>query len=231
MLDELDALEAIATNGATDPTGMLRIVAHTTVTVGRLVPLIASFRRRYPLVGLDITLTERPVDLVADGFDVAIVLPFMLTTDTAVTRLLERMPVILVASPGYLACHPPAEHPLTLAGHQFVAMHASIRKPELTFLVDGKELVVPVRTDVTSNNVVLNRELVLEGFGMGILPAAIVRDELKSGRLVTVLNGFPVLGGSVEMRVAYSSRTLLPAKVRAFVEHASSFFEDGNGAS
>jgi DNA-binding transcriptional LysR family regulator len=77
---------------------------------------------------------------------------------------------------------------------------------------------------MTSNNAVLNMGLVMEGFGLGVLPAALVRDELASGRLVSVLEGFPLIDGSIETRLAYSSRTLLPAKVRAFIEHASSFF-------
>jgi DNA-binding transcriptional LysR family regulator len=224
VLDELDALEAQASNGASEPTGVLRIVAHTSIAVGRLVPLISSFRRKFPLVGLDVTLSERPVDLVADGFDLAIVLPFMLTSDTTITRLLERMQVVIVGIPEYLATHSKLEHPSALVEHEFIAMHASIRKPELTFLIDSKRLSVPVRTDMTSNNAVLNMGLVMEGFGLGVLPAALVRDELASGRLVSVLEGFPLIDGSIETRLAYSSRTLLPAKVRAFIEHASSFF-------
>jgi len=137
VLDELDALEAQASNRTSAPTGMLRLVAHTTATVNRLVPLIATFRRRYPLIGLDVTLTERPVDLVADGYDLGVVLPFMLTSDTTVTRLLERIPLVIVVTPGYLEGKERPVHPAALAGLEFVAMHASIRKPMLTFRLDG----------------------------------------------------------------------------------------------
>ncbi len=227
VLDELEALESQASNRATDPTGMLRIVAHTTATVNRLVPLIATFRRRYPLVGLDVTLTERPVDLVADGYDLGIVLPFMLTSDTTVTRLLERMPLSIVATPGYLEGKPRLVHPSGLAEHEFVAMQASVRKPMLTFRLGGsEEITVPLKSDVTSNNAVLNRELVLQGFGLGLLPMALVGGELAAGTLVSVLDNFEIVDGAIEIRLAYSSRTLLPAKVRAFIEHASEFFEE-----
>lgn len=226
VLDELDALESQASNRASDPAGMLRLVAHTTATVNRLVPLIASFRRRYPLVGLDVTLTERPVDLVADGYDLGIVMPFMLTSDTTITRLLERMQLVIVATPGYLEGRSRPVHPSELAEHEFVAMHASIRKPVMTFrLSNGEEMSVPLKTDVTSNNAVFNRELVLEGFGLGILPAPLVHDELAAGTLVRLLEEFEIVNGAIELRLAYSSRTLLPAKVRAFIEHASAFFE------
>jgi DNA-binding transcriptional LysR family regulator len=223
VLDELDALEAQASDRTSDPTGMLRLVAHTTATVNRLVPLIATFRRRYPLIGLDVTLTERPVDLVADGYDLGVVLPFMLTSDT---RLLERIPLVIVVTPGYLEGKQRPVHPSDLAGYEFVAMHASIRKPLLTFRLDGGEqITVPLKADVTSNNAVFNRELVLQGFGLGVLPAALVRDELASGKLVSLLDDFEIVDGAIEIRLAYSSRTLLPAKVRAFIEHAAEFFE------
>jgi DNA-binding transcriptional LysR family regulator len=226
VLDELEMLESQASNRASDPTGMLRLVAHTTATVNRLVPLIATFRRRYPLVGLDVTLTERPVDLVADGYDLGIVLPFMLTSDTTVTRLLERIPLVIVATPEYLGGKPAPVHPSGLAGHEFVAMQASIRKPMLTFrLGGGEEITVPLKSDVTSNNAVLNRELVLQGFGLGVLPLALVRAELAAGTLVSLLDNFEIVDGAIEIRLAYSSRTLLPAKVRAFIEHATEFFE------
>ena len=113
-----------------------------------------------------------------------------------------------------------------LAELEFVAMHASIRKPMLTFRLDGGEqITVPLKADVTSNNAVFNRELVLEGFGLGVLPAALVRDELASGKLVSLLDDFEIVDGAIEIRLAYSSRTLLPAKVRAFIEHAAEFFE------
>ena len=92
ILDDLEALEADASAQTREPSGVLRLVAHTTATVNRLVPLVSSFKLKHPKVSLDVTLTERPVDLVADGFDLGLVLPFMLSSDTVVTRLLERMP-------------------------------------------------------------------------------------------------------------------------------------------
>lgn len=225
VLDELDSVESQASNQKTEPTGVLRLAAHTTATVHRLVPLIAGFRRKHPLVKLDVTLTERPVDLVADGFDLAMIMPFMLTSDTTVTRLLERMPLIIVASPAYLASRTRPVHPSELADHDFVAMHATIRKPMLTFRMgDGNEVMVPTKADLSSNNAEFNRELVLEGFGLGLLPAALVREAVAAGKLVVLLSEFELLEGAVELKLAYSSRTLLPVKVRAFIDHASEFF-------
>ena len=226
ILDDLEALEAEASAQTREPSGVLRLVAHTTATVNRLVPLISTFKRKHPKVSLDVTLTERPVDLVADGYDLGIVLPFMLSTDTVVTRLLERMPFVIVAAPAYLKRHTRPKHPTELEEHVFVALSPAFRKPQLTFRLGTEELTVPIKYDIASNNAVFNREMVLEGFGIGVLPAALAQVELSTGKLTTVLEEFELVDAAVDLRLAYNTRTLLPAKVRAFVEHAAAFFAE-----
>jgi DNA-binding transcriptional LysR family regulator len=226
LLDELQAMEERASNRASEATGLLRLVAHTTVMMNRYAPLVASFRRAHPHVRLDVTLTERPVDLVGEGYDLGIVLPFMLSTDTVVTRQLEVIPQVLVASPAYLEARPAPRHPSELVDHQFVPMSASIRKPALTFRIGGEELVVPLSYDIASNSAVFNREMVLHGLGIGMLPSVLVEREIASGQLVRLLGEYELVGATTDIRIAYSTRALLPAKVRAFVEHAVRFSSD-----
>ncbi len=226
ILDDLELLEAEASKQSREPTGVLRLVAHTTATVSRLVPLISTFKKKYPKVSLDVTLTERPVDLVADGYDLGIVIPFMLSTDTVVTRLLERMPLLVVATPAYLRKHGVPEHPSELLDHAFVAMSPALRKPSLTFRLGDEDMTVPLKFDIASNNPIFNREMVLENWGVGVLPVALAQEELASGKLVSILQDFQIIDGAIEIRLAYNSRTLLPAKVKAFVEHAVEFFDE-----
>jgi DNA-binding transcriptional LysR family regulator len=225
ILDDLDALVADTAHQTREASGVLRLVAHTTTALYRLVPLIAGFKRAHPKVTLDVTLTERPVDLVAEGYDLGIVVPYMLTSETAVVRLLERIPFVLVAAPEYLRASAPPEHPSDLANHRCVTMSPSIRRPSVAFRIGGEELAVPLRFDVSSNSPVFNREMVLQGFGIGVAPVALIESELASGRLVRVLSDFELVDGAVEIRLAYSNRTLLPAKVRAFIEHATGFYD------
>ncbi|MGF6872805.1 LysR family transcriptional regulator [Paraburkholderia sp. MM5477-R1] len=225
ILDDLEALEADASAQTREPSGVLRLAAHTTATVNRLVPLISTFKRKHPKISLDVTLTERPVDLVADGYDLGIVLPFMLSTDTTITRLLERMPLAIVVTPEYLRERTVPKHPAELVEHVFVAMSPSLRKPELTFRVADENLTIPLRYEVASNNALFNRDMVLAGLGIGVVPADLVRTELTSGRLVSILENFEIVDGAIEIRLAYNTRILLPAKVKAFVEHAAAFFE------
>jgi DNA-binding transcriptional LysR family regulator len=225
ILDDLDALEADAANQTREASGVLRLVAHTTTALNRLVPLIAGFKRAHPKVGLDVTLTERPIDLVADGYDLGIVVPYMVTSETTVVRLLERIPLVIVATPKYLQTAACPTHPSELVDHLFVPMSPSIRRPALRFRAGNEEFMIPLRFDVSSNSPVFNREMVLQGFGIGVVPAALVQRELAEGTLKRLLSEFELVDGAVEIRLAYSNRTLLPAKVRAFIDHASAFYD------
>jgi DNA-binding transcriptional LysR family regulator len=227
ILDNLSNLEAQIRDETVIPSGVLRLVAHTTATILRLLPLITTFRQKYPGVVLDITFTERPVDLVADGFDLGIVLPFMMSSDQAVTKLLERMPLAIVATREYLANRRRPEIPMDLGEHTFVMAPPLMPKPELTFRERGqKDVVVPIKYDVASNNATFNREMVMRGFGLGALAIPFVQQDIQAGRLVRLLDQFEIKEGAVEIRLAYNTRTLLPAKVRAFIDHASEFFAE-----
>ena len=225
LLDDLDSLEADTLSETKEVTGVLRLVAHTTATVNRLVPLIASFKTKIPKITLDVTLIERPVDLAAEGYDLGIVLPYMLTSETTVTRLLERIPLVIVGTPAYLRRNSNPVTPPDLNQHHFVTMSTYIRRPIVTFKMGGKEIAVPLKSEISSNNVIFNREMVIAGFGLGVVPEAVVQSELSAGTLVRVLSDFDLVDGTIEIRLAYTTRVLLPAKVTAFIEHAAAFYE------
>ncbi|RDU97418.1 LysR family transcriptional regulator [Trinickia dinghuensis] len=225
ILDDLDALEANVANQTREPEGVLRLVAHTTATMNRLVPLIAGFKRAHPKVTLDVTLTERPVDLVAEGYDLGVIVPYMLTSETTIIRLLDRVRFVLVATPAYLSASSTPQHPSDLTDHLFVPISPSIRRATIAFRIGSEELTIPLRFDVSSNSPAFNREMVLQGFGIGVVPDAIVESELASGKLVRVLPECQMVDDGIELQLAYSNRTLLPAKVRAFIDYAAAFFE------
>ncbi|WP_176316643.1 LysR family transcriptional regulator [Burkholderia vietnamiensis] len=227
VLDELDSLEAQALAHTREPEGLLRLVAHTTAALNRLVPLIAGFKAAHPKIRLDVTLTERPVDLVGEGYDIGIVVPYMLTSETTIVRLVERIPVVIVATPAYLRTHPRPETPAALAGHAFVPMSPSLRRPALSFR-DGNDMVtVPLSFDISSNSPVFNREMVMRDFGIGVVPRTLVEPELASGALVQLLEGPDLVDAFVEIKLAYANRALLPAKVKAFIDYAAAY---GDGA-
>ncbi len=223
VLDELDSLEAQAQSHTREPEGLLRLVAHTTAALNRLVPLIAGFKAAHPQVRLDVTLTERPVDLVGEGYDIGIVVPYMLTSETTVVRLIERIPVVIVATPAYLRAHPRPDTPAALAGHAFVPMSPSLRRPALSFRVDDDTLTVPLDFDISSNSPVFNREMVMHDFGIGVVPKTLVEAELASGALVQLLEDADLVDAFVDIKLAYANRALLPAKVKAFIDYTAAY--------
>jgi DNA-binding transcriptional LysR family regulator len=212
VLDDLDCLESDARSHGRLPVGVLRLVAHTTATSFWLAPLVSSFKRKYPKVIVDVTLTEGATDLATEGYDIGLVLPFMLATELAVTRLLQSRP-----RPRY---------PADLADHIFVTVPPSVHKPTVTLRAEEGPLTVPIKYEITSNNVAFNREVVLEGLGVGLLPMALVGQDLQAGRLVRLLEEYEIVDGAAEVRLAYMSRTLVPARVRAFIDHTVEFIEE-----
>lgn len=226
VLDDLDCLEFDVRNRGHLPVGLFRLVAHTTATSAWLAPLVASFKRKDPNVMVEVTLAEGVVDLAAGGYDIGLVLPFMLVTDLAVTRLLHRLPLAIVAAPAYLESHVQPCHPVDLADHVFVTLPPSVHKPIVTFRAEGEPLVVPLQYEITSNNAAFNREVVLAGLGMGLLPLALVEGDLREGRLVRLLGEHEILDTAAEVRLAYMSRTMVPARVRAFIDHAVAYFQE-----
>ena len=222
-LDELHALEAETVTHTRQPDGLLRLVAHTSATLNRLVPLIAGFKTAHPKVRLDVTLTERPVDLVGEGYDIGIIVPYMLTTESTVVQLIDRIPFVIVATPEYLRTHGRPDTPAALADHLFVPMSPSLRRSALAFRGAGKTITVPYRFDVSSNSPVFNREMVVRHFGIGVVPKALVEQELASGTLVQILEDAELVEAFVEIKLAYANRALLPAKVKAFIDFAAAY--------
>ena len=142
------------------------------------------------------------------------------------TCLLHRLPLGIVAAPGYLGSHVQPRHPVDLADHVFVTVPSSVHKPIVTFRAEDVPLTVPLRYEITSNNAAFNREVVLAGHGMGLLPLALVDDDLREGRLIRLLGEHEILDTAAEVRLAYMSRTMVPTRVRAFIDHAVAHFQE-----
>ncbi|WP_042299486.1 LysR family transcriptional regulator [Paraburkholderia kururiensis] len=246
VINELDALEADAGQHSRAPSGVLRLVAHATAAVQLLPPLINGFRAACPNVQIELTLAERPVDLVEEGYDLGIVVPYMLTSDQTITRVINRVPLVVAASAEYMKGRKAPKTPEDLATLDFVTMLTSIRESKLRFRScaprpvetanagdtwhassDSRaehEIVVPLRYDISTNSAAFNKELVLGGAGLGILPRSMIERELASGRLVRILPEFELVDSEIELQLAWRDRRLMAAKVRAFVDFATTFF-------
>lgn len=213
--------------GAGAPAGPLKVsLAHA---VGRtaIVPLVAQFVRRYPAVVPDLHFDNRQVDLVAEGFDVAIGGGIELT-EGVITRELAQMGLVLAAAPAYLREHPAPNTPDDLARHRGVvrrSLESGRLLPWRLRNAAGDEVLATVRAVAVMNDPEAMAHAAALGMGIALLPLAHALPLLDDGSLVRVLPAWH--GGMRTLSIYYTSRKLVPARVRVFVDFIVEAFRAG----
>ncbi len=226
ILDDLR--EADAEAGATTATarGRLRINAPLTFGNLHLAPLWGEFLKLHPAVELDITLTDRVVDLVEEGFDLAVrIVPAgRLASSTLVARPIAADRIVLCASPAYLRRAPALAHPSDLAAHAVMAYAWWSGGDTWQFTgADGAFAEVTVRPRLRTNSGDTCRAAALADQGVIYQPAFLVGPDVRAGRLVELLPGWR--GPQLEIHAVYPSRTHLSGKVRAMVDFLAAAFD------
>jgi DNA-binding transcriptional LysR family regulator len=183
ILDEAEALQEEARETQALPRGLLRIAGPTTFGQMWLNPILPDFLKAYPDIGLELHLDDRPIDLIASGFDATLRISAM-PDSTLMARQLARIRLHLVASPDYWARHGMPDHPDQLASH--ACLHY-LNTPDGPFwrFVDIHGQMVKVRISgplaVTSGDAAL--PTLCAGLGVALLPDFIVCKEVRAGRL------------------------------------------------
>jgi DNA-binding transcriptional LysR family regulator len=219
ILDDLDDAQAMLSSAREAPRGRLRISAPI---VGHhfLLPVIPSFVARHPEVELDINFTDRSVDLIDEGIDVAI-RSGDLPDSRLVSRPLNRFRLLLCASPAYLARHGTPVVARDLERHAVVRFrHPSSGKlldwPMLQTTADAD---VRLRTVLACNNMEAVFGATVRGLGIACMPDFLAREALADGRLLSMLDEQLSAGG--QFRALWPSSRHLSPKVRVFVDHLS----------
>ncbi|AIP65395.1 LysR family transcriptional regulator [Burkholderia thailandensis] len=224
LLANLHEIESRATHESSAIAGDLHVVALDSITSPELAGLFAEYQSRHPDVSLRITQTDSEVDLLGGGFDVGIVADTMITSVSLVSRTLIHAPLVAVASPGYLLQAPPPTRPADLARHRIIGLAAGAR----TYRWTGKNNAVDttqIDTPITVNNAPMQRQLVLAGGGIGLLPEYLVANDLRIGTLTRLLGDYRIANDGVTISLVYPGREFLPGKVRAFVDLAAARFK------
>jgi DNA-binding transcriptional LysR family regulator len=221
LLEELDQLESMVAHTEGDPSGTLRVVASGSLSLMALTPLIDGFRQVYPKVNVRLTLSERHVDLVEDGFDVGIVTAFMVTSTALVERPVATNTLIPVATPAYLEEHGSPSTPGDLLHHAFVALPSEMRSATWHFRHrnNGSADQVTLAPVYTVNSALMVRLGTLAHMGISIIPEGIVAADLENGSLVRVLGDYAIDDPDVKVSIVYPGRQYLPAKTRAFIDY------------
>lgn len=215
----LSAVEetAAAIQGTLDePRGVLRLTCAVDLGVLLVNGWIASFLRRYPQARVDAELSNRTVDLIHEGFDLAIrVGP--LADSTLSARRLGEVRCLLYASPSYLRAHPPPRHPRDLPAHQLL-MFSMSRPPSWLLVNDRDRYQVTTPPRFVSDNHIVVRDAAVEGLGIALLPRFMAAAHVRRRKLVEVLPGWS--GPSMPVHAVFASSRYLAPKVRAFIDLA-----------
>lgn len=218
ILDDLDELEHSLVARNHEPVGTLRIVAPVVFGLNNLAPALHAYAQRYPRVVPNVTLVDREVNMVEEGFDVGIVIAERVRSASVVMRRLTSGCIAVCATPGYLERHGVPQRQEQLLEHQCLSLPADQGGDAYIFTAPGGEAVRVRPTNVAfANNAEMLRQLALLGHGIAILPSYLIERDIASGRLVSLLPEYQL--PCVDVHIAYPSRHYLPAKVRTFIDH------------
>jgi DNA-binding transcriptional LysR family regulator len=225
ILDDLDGVEQMVVARNHEPVGTLRIVAPVVFGLHSLAPVVQSYAARYPDVVPDVTLADRHVDLVEEGFDVGILVARPMRSASIVTRRLTTGHMTVCATPAYLARHGTPTRPEHLLEHPCLSRPQEQGGDERVFSGPDGEIRVRPTNAIAANNTEMLRQFALLGMGVAILPSYLIGRDLASGRLVPLLGDYRL--PPIDISIAYPSRLHLPAKVRTFVDHLVEHFQSG----
>ena len=224
LLGEIDEANAAASAGRGVPQGTLRVALPAAFGHRQVAPLVPRFAQRYPKVRLALHLSDRAVNIVEEGYDVAIRIGELEDSSLAARKLAPNRRVIC-ASPSYLARHGTPHTPDDLARHNCLvtswehgfSMSWEYRDPE------GRPGAVRVSGDYACDNWEVLREWAVAGLGVALKSTWDVRDQLEDGSLVALCPGY-TFDTDVAIYAVYPHRRYLPAKTRAFIDFLAECF-------
>ena len=217
MLRSSDIAEEAIRQRLAEPSGVIRITTAIEIAQFALRDLLPVFLNRYPKVQIVEIATDRLVDIVGEGFDLAIrghTVP--LQNSTLVQRAIANVPWFLFASPAYLARMKVPQHPEDLLHHASISI---VRNGPVQWQLKGpagKEFVVAMAPRFQSNNLVSLKEAACAGLGIAALPGYICRGEIAAGSLRQILPGWIAADARLSALIPYRTG-LLPA-VRSLVD-------------
>lgn len=223
ILDDLDTLDAQMQDRAATPRGRLRLTAPLTFGTLRLVPALNDFARAYPQIDLDVSFTDRMVNLVDEGFDAAI-RAGRVADSSLIARKLCDMQTLLVAAPAYLAAHGMPAHPADLATHQAI-IDSNFRDPLIwRFRDKGQPLAIPLTGRLRYSNAEACLRAAEAGLGIAHVPDFVAGPSLAAGRTRALLPAFAEPPGGIY--ALYPPGRHLAAKLRALVDFLADRFRN-----
>ena len=225
-LDTLDTAAQKAAGGADTPQGMLRVTMPLWFAGGNMSAWLAEYRQRYPKVTLDLVLDNRHIDLIAEGFDLALRVSKIPSPSLIVKPLAKNR-----VRP---ACRPRLSRPTRhtryarsrhAAPSHLAFLYQSTKTGKLPTATPEKKAILHLSPVIRSDNTLMIRELIKSGAGIGYQPLWAVRQELKDGTLIQLLPDYTIWID--QLNATYVDRAFLSAKVRSFIDFLNEKISEG----
>ena len=216
ILHDIDEAEAEASVQVKRPSGHLRVGTHLEIGRKQIAPLIGEFTARYPAITIELLLTDSRLNLLEDELDVG------LQADppndgNIVSRVVLSGRRIVCASPEYVATHAPLNRPLDLLKHDCSRLARGRHVlDQWAFQEDGRRMHVHVQGSLLTNNAEVIHDWAVAGRGVGLKAQWDIQDDLRSGRLIRLLEPFEC--DEIKLYVTYATRTHLPPRLRLFID-------------
>lgn len=221
VLADIDDMENAVGDLTTRARGTLRINAPMSFGQLHLTRAIAEYQDAQPEVEVDLTLNDRVVDIVGEGFDLAIRIG-RLEESSLVARRLAPVRLVVCGAPAYFRRRGVPASPEELAEHDCLRYAYASDYDRWWFERDGRTHSVRIRGPFTANNGDALRVAALAGKGIVLQPTFIVGEDLRAGRLQTVLDDYRI--AMLNVHAVYAHRQYLSAKVRTFVDFLAGYF-------
>jgi DNA-binding transcriptional LysR family regulator len=215
VLALVDEAESFAAQKASVPRGTLRVNAPVVFGARHLGRAIGAYLRRYPEVKVDLALSDRVVDLVEEGCDLAVRIATRVDPGL-VARPLTRARTVACAAPGYLKAHGVPRAPEDLARHNCLTYSYAMFQYDWRFRRRGRDIAVKVSGNLHGNHGETLCNAALDGLGVILQPTFLVHDAMRAKKLVRVLPEWET--DEFTVYAVYPHRKYLPPKVRSFVD-------------
>jgi DNA-binding transcriptional LysR family regulator len=221
-LDSVEAAESEVRSRSAEAIGLLRVSVPVGFGILHLSGAWAEFRARHPKVSFDIMLSDRLVDIIEEGFDVAVRIS-QLQSSSLVSRKLASTRMVACASPQYLTRHGSPKHPAELAAHSVIAYSYWSTRDEWHFEGPDGKVSVQTTPGVRTNSGEICRSGALAHEGVILQPMFLVGPDLQAGALVELFPRYRAM--ELDIYAVYGSRKHISPKVRLFVDFLVQWFE------
>lgn len=220
ILEQLEAADDAASAREGEPHGLLRVTAPVTFCTMYVAPMLGEFGRRYPKLQLDIQLSDSISNMVDDSIDLAIRIGANDQQPNFIARRLTGHERRVCASPAYLTTYGIPQVPIDLLQHNCLQFAYGVTRRGWRLQRDQDVEDIPVRGTLSVNNSEVLRQVILDGAGIALLPDWLVREDLRSGVLIRLFEGYQVNPGAMDIGLyaVYQANRRGSQKVKAFVD-------------